>query len=261
MEFITRAAPVSLKAVIQELWHLEDAGKLHAGLPKPYVELVVSLGGIHWWRPAPAATEHRYVDAWVTPIQSGPRYARSVGRRRLIGARLEPWAARALFGPLPRGDGPPPPRLAQLIGSESKSLRSALLAACGPEQRFDILSRWLERQPALQRAGQFPLRSTSACTATDLARTMKRSNRSLRRLFAREAGIAPKQWLRLHRLDNVLRDRVRGRNDATLADLAQGHGYADQAHFTRDLTSLTGITPRCIRDRSEQLPPHMYPCE
>jgi AraC-like DNA-binding protein len=261
MEFLTHPAPASLKNIVRELWHLEDDGKLHAGLPKPYVELVVSLGGVHWWRAAPAAAEHRYVDAWVTPIQSGPRYARSVGRRRLIGVRLEPWTARAMFGPLPRGDGQPPPRLTQLIGSEGRSLRSALLKARDLEERFYILSLWLERQPAMQRAGQLALDPRRACRAADLAREMRCSDRSLRRLFAQKAGIAPKQWLRLHRIDAVLRDGARCSSDETLAGLAQEHGYADQAHFTRDLTAMTGVTPRRLRNRSEQLPPHMFPIE
>ncbi len=110
--FITAAPPAAITQGVFELWQLEDDGRLHAGLPKPYVEVVVSLSGVHWWRPALEGAEHLYCDAWVTPIQSGSRYARAVGRGHLIGARLEPWAALALLGPLPPGDGTPPPRRA-----------------------------------------------------------------------------------------------------------------------------------------------------
>lgn len=260
VSFLTRPPSALLEGAVRELWQLEDEGRLHAGLPKPYVELVVSISGIHWWRAAPAAAEHRYVDAWVTPVQTGPRYARSLGCRRLIGARLEPWAARALFGPLPLGTGAPPPRLSQLVGPDARILRSTILRADSSE-RFDAFMRWLEEQPALRQAARLSARPDNESTAAELARRQRLSARSLRRAFAREAGIAPKQWLRLHRLDRVLRDRARSSSGPSLAAVAQEHGYADQAHFTRDVTALTGVTPRRLRERSEQLPPHMYPIE
>ena len=83
--------------------------------------------------------------------------------------------------------------------------------------------------------------------------------RTLRRTFARAAGLSPKRWLRLHRLDAVLRRAGSGGAEQSLADLAQELGYADQAHLTRDVGALTGATPAALQKRGGKLPPHLFP--
>lgn len=260
LRFVTSPAPASISHAVRELWLLEDDGRFHAGLPKPYVELVISLSGIHWWRAAPAAAEHRYARGWVTPIQRGPRYARSVGRRRLIGARLEPWAGIALFGRLPAGDGTPPPQLHDLIAGEADRLRTALRTATDDAARFAALASWLATRSELRRpAGLVPWPIPDEPRATDLADRLRISARSLRRRFERDQGVPPKAWLKLHRLDAVLRDLNQAAPPGSLARFAADHGYADQAHLSREVAELTGDTPRTLRRRSTLLPPHLLP--
>lgn len=260
IRFATHPAPPGLTGSVRELWMLEDDGAFHAGLPKPYVELVISLSGIHWWRPAPGGREHRYVDGWVTPIQQGARYARAVGRRHLIGARLEPWAAMAMFGPLPPGDGTPPPKLKQFIGSHARRLRSQLIAASGDTERFAILSAWLDAQAALRgAAGDRIFARGYGANVTALAKRMQLTPRSLRRHFASHTGLSPKSWLKLHRLDAVLRDPTLADGERGLTEVAYAHGYADQAHFSREIARFTGATPKKLRRRPKESPPHMLP--
>lgn len=255
LRFITSATPAPLIGAVQELWLLEDDGELHAGLPKPYVELVVSLSGVHYWRAGPEEPDHRFSSAWLTPLQEGPRYAWSEGPRRLIGARLEPWAAHAIFGLLPRGDGPPPPVLHSLIGDEADRLRASLMSAGDDETRFSRFAGWLSDRPAMRRARPAP---TPAYDRTaSLAKALGVSARSLRRRFGAEFGMAPKRWLRLKRLDCVLRELGSGDGDASLADVAQAHGFADQAHLTRELADLTGATPTVLKRRAAGTPPHL----
>ena len=258
--FASCPAPPTLAGAVRELWILDDDGCLSAGLPKPYAEIVVSLTGTHWWRASPEGAEHRYVDSWVTPIQRGPRYARATGRRHLIGARLEPWAAVRLFGSLPPGDGTPPPRLAQLLGEEAAQLRARLIAAPTDRERFTRLAAWLEAQPALHAPGQQDTGSLRRLASVKaLAKAMLMAPRSLRRHFVRDAGLAPKSWLTLHRLDAVLRDPALSDQDQALVEIALEHGYADQAHFSREVARLTGATPTVLRRRSRHLPPHLLP--
>ena len=260
VRFLTCPAPPSLAGAVRELWLLDDDGGFHAGLPKPYVELVVSLAGIHWWRAAPGAAEHRYAEAWVTPIQSGPRYARAVGRRRLIGARLEPWAAVALFGRLPAGDGPPPPPLDRFIGSNARRLRTRLVGAPDDAARFAAFIAWLEARPALRRIADAARADPDiGYSAGALAGALRVTPRTLRRRFARDVGISPKRWLKLHRLDAVLRDPALADHGRPLADVAYAHGYADQAHFSREVAGFTGATPGALRRRPARLPPHLLP--
>lgn len=260
IRFLTCPPPPALAGAIKELWLLDDAGGYVAGLPKPYVELIISLSGVHWWRAAPGAREHRYIGGWVTPLQHGPRYARSVGRRRLIGARLDPRAAVALFGPLPRGTGQPPPPLEQIIGGEAHRLRARLIEAADDADRFARFSAWLEGWPALRRfAGDAFERNGRSASVAALANDLRLTPRALRRRFAVDAGMSPKQWLRLHRLDAVLRDPALGDSRHPLTQVAHAHGYADQAHFARDIARLTGSTASAIRRRPERSPPHFLP--
>lgn len=262
IRFLTCPVSAALSGAVRELWLLDDEGDFHAGLPKPYVELVVSLSGIHWWRASPDAREHRYHDSWVTPVQDGPRYARADGRRYLIGARLEPWAAHAMWGRLPRGDGSPPPLLSALIGEEAQSLRAWLVEARDDVERFARFTAWLEKQEKLTRFIGYAV-DVEACgaSAAALAGAMGVAPRSLRRRFASDFGLSPKQWLKLHRLDAVLRDTNLFDIHQSLALMAQEHGYSDQAHFSREVSGLTGVTPGALRGRQDGLPPHLMPGE
>lgn len=65
--------------------------------------------------------------------------------------------------------------------------------------------------------------------------------RSVQRLFRRYVGLTPKQTARVLRqtaLTMALRD-----DDVGLARLARAHGYADQAHMSREYRDLAGLPP------------------
>lgn len=67
------------------------------------------------------------------------------------------------------------------------------------------------------------------------------SERALQRRVARRLGITTKWLIQRRRLhDAVARLKAGG---VTLADIAAELGYADQAHFTHDFRSVTGVTP------------------
>ncbi|WP_439485280.1 helix-turn-helix transcriptional regulator [Blastomonas fulva] len=257
VRFTARAAPPSLDHAVLELWHLDDPGVPHCGLPKPYVEIVVSLRGIHWWRAAPGMPEHRYATAWVTPVQDGPRYARAEDRRELVGARLQPWAAKAWLGTLPPGNGTPPPRLSALLGREAGLLRDSLKAADSLDALFERFAAWLEVRLPDRDAITLPAPCRDTDRAMDLAKAVEATPRHYRRLFSGRTDLAPKRWLLLHRIDAVLRDPRLADPQFSLAVLACEHGFADQAHLTREMKRFTGATPGQLRHRAAHYPPHM----
>lgn len=83
---------------------------------------------------------------------------------------------------------------------------------------------------------------------SELAAHVGVSERSLHRLIEQRVGLSPK-WLiqrrRLHDAVLALKDR-----DEALSDLAARLGYADQAHFTHDFRTVTGMTPgEYLRDQ------------
>ncbi|MFI7067261.1 helix-turn-helix domain-containing protein [Kribbella sp. NPDC050124] len=76
-----------------------------------------------------------------------------------------------------------------------------------------------------------------------LAGSVGLSERQLHRRCLHAFGYGPKM------LDRVLRMNValdHARTGLALADVAVLTGYADQAHFTRDVKALTGLPPRVL---------------
>ena len=66
--------------------------------------------------------------------------------------------------------------------------------------------------------------------------------RSLQRLLRRRIGLSPKWLIQRRRLHDAA-DLLRAGTTLDLARLAAELGYADQAHFTRDFRTVTGVTP------------------
>jgi AraC-like DNA-binding protein len=75
-----------------------------------------------------------------------------------------------------------------------------------------------------------------------LAKQFETTVRQLQRLFAEYVGVGPKWVIRRYRLHEVT-ERMANGSVIDWAGLAADLGYADQAHFTRDFTSMFGETP------------------
>lgn len=75
----------------------------------------------------------------------------------------------------------------------------------------------------------------SLCAAVDL------SERALQRLTRRRLGLTPRWLIQRRRLHEAC-DRLRS-GTTTIAEVAADLGYADQPHMTREVRSVTGLTP------------------
>lgn len=82
-----------------------------------------------------------------------------------------------------------------------------------------------------------------------LAEHAGRSERSLQRLVRRRLGLSPKWLIQRRRLQDASLRLRELRPDESLADLAAQLGYADQAHFARDLRTVTGSSPTELAQR------------
>lgn len=76
------------------------------------------------------------------------------------------------------------------------------------------------------------------------AQSLGVSERSLERLTERATGRPPRFWLALARVRRAAQELGTAR---PLADIAADHGYADQAHFSRDCLRWLGQTPLALR--------------
>jgi AraC-like DNA-binding protein len=84
------------------------------------------------------------------------------------------------------------------------------------------------------------------------------SERALQRLVHRRLGLTPKWLIQRRRLQEAA-ERLRT-EAAPLSDVAAVLGYADQPHFIRDFSRVTGMTPgefasRHSRERPTAVPP------
>ncbi|MBO9523492.1 MAG: helix-turn-helix transcriptional regulator [Nocardioidaceae bacterium] len=71
------------------------------------------------------------------------------------------------------------------------------------------------------------------------------SERQARRTTRELTGLSPRELAHVGRLTRVV--SLIDRPGRSLASIAVQSGYSDQAHLTRDLKQLTGVTPRALR--------------
>lgn len=102
----------------------------------------------------------------------------------------------------------------------------------GVDRRLDPALRWLARH--------------SDRDVADLAHALGLSGRQLRRLLVDHAGLGPKALQRVFRLETFLRLAAAQRRPVGLAGLAAQVGYADQAHLSREVRRMTGLSPSAL---------------
>lgn len=85
--------------------------------------------------------------------------------------------------------------------------------------------------------------------AQDKIPRLTQSSRTLRRKIGAATGASPQFWMGLKRLRKSAHDIVFSKT--CLVDIALCHGYADQAHLTRQMGRWLGITPAFLRKNAE----------
>jgi AraC-like DNA-binding protein len=139
-------------------------------------------------------------------------------------------------------------RLHDQLGNETSFTRQRL-----------CVERWLlgrlRIDPAAERvaAAAALIRRTGGINAS--ATQLGLSRRHLHRLFAERVGVSPADYLRLARFATAL---PRLHTAASLADVAAGSGYFDQAHFCRDFKTFATMTPTEYREAVPIVPGHLF---
>ena len=227
----------------------------HRGLPSPYLTFVVTFGpGLVLERPD--GGRDRYA-ACVGGLHDTPEQIVHDGRQSGVHLSVHPLAARALFGVPAAALADVTVAADGVLGALGRELaaRVAETEDAGWDARFtaldDVLGRLLRRHDTAGAATDEirhawrVLTSSAPGGVSTLAREIGWSGDHLGRRFRAEFGVGPKVAARMARFDRARRDVAR-RADAgalALADVAADHGYADQAHFTREFRALADCTP------------------
>ena len=126
-------------------------------------------------------------------------------------------------------DDPDDPERQQAAVTAVEEWLSVLLPVDEEGLLVNAIVEYVEGDPDVQRVGQ-------VCEKFAL------SERTLQRLTARRIGLSPK-WLIQRRRLHEAAERLADRDRPDLARVAADLGYADQAHFSRDWRTVTGLTP------------------
>jgi AraC-like DNA-binding protein len=161
------------------------------------------------------------------------------GRVLTMGARLRPGALPRLLRDSAAQLTDQTVALDTILGRPGQTLAEQMTEASQDEALrlfAECLGERLDRStPSLPRN-----LIRSATSVTDLARALSLSRRGVYDRLSATIGLPPKLALRIHRLHKALFALNAG---ASPSDAAATAAYCDQAHFTREMTSLLGETP------------------
>ena len=238
MASLTHTTPRGpLADFVSSLWDYRAEPPAHAVerlLPSPFPSLIVNLRDNHLLLAGPSTRP--------TTIETAPQC-------QTMGLTFQPGAATLLSLPASEVLNADLP-LDLLWKSEVAQLQERLHFAGTPGERLRIFETWMTRRlrdarppdrvvaPALA----YLERTEQRVSIDALAKRFGLTSRRLAQIFAREVGLSPKAYHRLHRFQCVLRS-VHGRGEADWTEVALAAGYYDQAHFNHHFREYAGCTP------------------
>jgi len=133
----------------------------------------------------------------------------------------------------------------EIWGSHGSSLVQQMMDGT-PSVALSNLTQFLLSRFRSNRASRVCDFLHGATSVTSLTRELEIPRRTLYNRMRASVGLPPKLALRIERMHEALFELNRG---GSIAAVAAGAGYADQAHFTRETFCLLGETPAAWRRR------------
>jgi AraC-like DNA-binding protein len=270
LHYVERPAPAPLAVAIECVWSVSDRVARIARPPDRLIpdgcpELIVHRGDRY-----ARVVDGRLVRqpaAFLAGTLSRPWIVQAPPRVATIGVRFRPGGLTALFGAPLAGTADREVPLAELP-SAFADLVAVIRRARGPASALRAAETWLVahaaahlpggRVPAPACAGAVRAihRQRGRIGVEALAASVGLPRRRLERLFRRETALTPKQYIRIVRLNGLLRS-LEGQARERLVDLAVDAGYFDQAHMARDFKALTARRASARRRDDGELAVHL----
>ena len=270
MDFSLHAPSPFLSDYVEAFWHVSGYVPYQRDkiLPTEHIELIINLADHH--RVYADVQDERFIlneNAWICGLQRSYLVTEAMGRSELVGIRFKP---AGLFPFL----GMPVAELDDLIielecvwGCWIEEIREQLFHCQSVAGRFAILEHSLRaryQQPdqkwhAMQYCAAYLSDPNHPLSIADLAEGMGYSQRHLIKQFRRVVGLTPKLFARINRFHRILQRAGRTRSP-DWGDLAYQCGYYDQAHFSKDFRSFSGLNPQAYTQlRAQFLTPPLDP--
>lgn len=212
--------------------------------------------------------------AMVAGAQAGPRTVPIHGSASFRGVRFRPEAGAAVLGVDVRRIGGRSQPLAELIAGTDRVRGTDLIRGTNPiggdetaaglaravaeadthREGLRRLRAWVRRRSDGVALDALVARAVDTLIDTHghepiaaLAAACGLGVRQLERRFQRAVGVSPKQFARVRRMRSLIAAVLDHR--APWVSRAADGGYADQAHCARELSRLTGLSPRALELR------------
>jgi methylphosphotriester-DNA--protein-cysteine methyltransferase len=256
MDYREWPAPDALRRHVQCVWrltHAAPAAGIQTIYPDGRCELIAHLATPPRCRNS-AGWHEQARELFAAQRVSAVQLQRS-GPLDCVGVRLQPAASALAAGRSLPALCDEIVDLATLDAPFARVLRAA--SQCFAAGHPAALWRLLERRCAgmrlderIETAARRIEESGGTARIDSLPRAAALSMRGFQARFRAGVGLAPKEFARVQRLQATL--RALDRDNAPLAMLASDAGFADQAHATREVQRVTGLTPARLRARLRQ---------
>jgi AraC-like DNA-binding protein len=250
-------APSNRQPLIKALWAASgtaaEAVLPGVVVPDAHVEFVFHLERPWRMRRVDEAGWQTQPQAFVFAQSHGALRFEGDGATSVIAFRAAPVVACSILGRPVTEIWNQPVALRDLVGADADALCEQLSSA-GAAERFSVLAGWIERRLSSWTAEHFAVqrlfdRVMWSPAGGGLARLSKQlgwSDRGLRRVITRAAGLAPKDvQLAGRHLDACALLREQPQLDIT--EIAGCVGFFDHAAFTHSFRERVGMSPSQFR--------------
>ena len=258
MKYLSRTPGPPLDGLIVDLYFLEGVPPysrlMLPAAPAPL--LIVNLGPPFLIRAGTDVDAVEYVDgcAVTTPTRawefSYPTPTRSVG------VHFRPWGL-APFLPMPAAALCDRPATVEHVWGQPAiaELRHRLTSADSPHDMLVVLEEELVRRSRVIDGLDMVRRMSIDVAATggtvpisEIGVAARASSTYLAKRFKAIVGVTPKRLARSYRFSSTVL-ALDVASSIAWGDVAAGAGYFDQAHFVREFTEFTGLTPTQYAER------------
>lgn len=234
MDYCEIESPAELRCLAKAAWRLTvpegPAPVRHRATPDGCIEIIRRLEGRSRWG-------SEQPESFVAGLITEPAELELSPGSRFVALRLWPWA----WNEIAATQSP------ALLDCWADLRVSAPGFSMAPEVELAFASlAQVHLDPEIEALAAHILESRSV---EELARRSGRSRRWLQRWFERNIGVPPRLYLRLLRFQEALGGMQT--NGESLADHAAAHGFADQAHMTREFRAIGGSSAGSARRRAK----------
>jgi AraC-like DNA-binding protein len=271
--YLTYTPRAPLNDFVERMWLVSGGQSLRRDriLPNGTIELVINLlqDQVRIDKTTPCAHVQTFSGVVVSGTYSAAFVIDAMQHAAMMGVHFRPAGAFAVLGVPLTEFTDAHADLAALCGDgTARELRERLCTATSHQARFQylerVLSDRLQANRQLHPVVPFALDCFGSdgfgASVRDVARQSGLSHRRFLTIFRSEVGLAPKQFCRILRFQNVHAVAQRtGRIEWT--ELALKCGFSDQSHLSNEFKRLSGLTPtqyeRAIQERRNLLIGHV----